>query len=147
MGRIPVDALDCPNGFLCLTGQVERARLFSLSIERNYDEYMDSAELEEDELKAFRDGDLVYYWVRAKAEIQIPSGFTSHGTCWFSQEIASAGVGGIGIMVFEDDSRAYLDEVESEELDSLKDMLQILNVELDNWDAVVDKRTVCGEAS
>jgi len=50
-------------------------------------------------------------------------------------------------MVFEDDSRAYLDEVESEELDSLKDMLQILNVELDNWDAVVDKRTVCGEAS
>jgi hypothetical protein len=147
MGRVPIEALDCPNGFICLTGQVARAKLGHLTIERNYDEYVDSSEMEPDEIKAYNDGELTYYWIKAKADILVPNGYTANGTCWCSQTIESSGVGNVGVMVHDTASKQYLTEIEKEELDGLKYVLQILNVDVSNWDEAVESRGVEGNAA
>ena len=92
-------------------------RIVSISTKHHWDPFPDTSYLEapefEDRLQQYRNGDFSFIGISAEAEIVV------NGVC---QTIISGGLWGIE----SDSDQQYLSEVEQEELDQLKAILQSL---------------------
>lgn len=106
-------------------------KLHDLKIVETPDECPDTSYLEqdgfEDQLEEYRNDAFYFIGIRARAEIPIPIG--AHQ---IFQTISSGGLWGIE----SDSGREYMKEVAVEEMDTLKDILEKLNVDLSNFDEV-----------
>ena len=92
-------------------------RIVSITAKQLWDPFPDTSYLEgpgfEDRYRQYQNGDFVFVGIRAEAEIVV------NGVC---QTIASGGLWGIE----SDSEHQYLSEVEHEEVDQLKAILQSL---------------------
>jgi hypothetical protein len=92
-------------------------RIVSISTKQYWDPFPDTSYLEapgfEDRLQQYRNGDFSFVGISAEAEIVV------NGVC---QMITSGGLWGIE----SDSDRQYFSEVEQEEVDQLKAILQSL---------------------
>ena len=92
-------------------------RIVSISIKQHWDPFPDASYLEtpdfEDRFQQYRNGDFSFIGISAEAEIVV------NGVC---QTITSGGLWGIE----SDSDQQYLSEVEQEEVDQLKAILQSL---------------------
>lgn len=113
------------------------AKLNSITIQVVPDEMPDASYLEQDEwqdrLEAYQRGEFGFVGVRLSAEIAIP-----HGKDWILTTIESPGLWGI-----EDDSdSSYFRQVAEDELETLADMLNELNVPVDGIVSHLNAATV-----
>ncbi len=92
-------------------------RIVSIRTKQLWDPFPDTSYLEspdfEDRCRRYRNGDFGFVGIRAEAEVVV------HGVC---QTITSGGLSGIE----SDSARSYVSEVEEEELQELKAILQSL---------------------
>jgi len=92
-------------------------RIVTISTKQHWDPFPDASYLEapefEDRLRQYRNGDFSYIGISAEAEIVVDG---------VSQTITSGGLWGIE----SDSDGQYLSEVEQEEVDQLKAILQSL---------------------
>jgi hypothetical protein len=92
-------------------------QILSITAKRLWDPFPDTSYLEspgfEDRYQQYQNGDFAFIGIRSEAEIVV------HGVC---QVITSGGLWGIE----SDSDRQYQTEIEQEEVDQLKAMLQSL---------------------
>lgn len=104
-------------------------KLHALKVVEIVDDCPDTSYLEQDEFKdrleEYRNDGFYFVGIQAKAEILIPVG--SHQ---IFQTIGSGGLWGIE----SDSDDEYKKEVAAEEIDTLKGILEQLNVDLSNFD-------------